>query len=142
MESVLGPHLQTKLGLIPASDLQAVDFVLLYFSAHWCGPCRNFTPRLVEFYKEVNAGQVRMEVVFVSSDRDEAGFSGYFEEMPWVAVPYNSAQLRTQIGAGYGVQGIPKLLLVKKDGSVASEGCRSDVERLGPQSLERWRSLL
>lgn len=142
MESVLGPHLHSKLGLIPASDLQAVDFVLLYFSAHWCSPCRVFTPRLVEFYKEVNAEQLKVEVVFVSSDRDESGFRAYFEEMPWLAVPFSSAQLRTQLGTRYGVAGIPKLLLVKKNGSVASEGCRSDVERLGPQVLERWRSLL
>lgn len=142
MESALGSHLLTKFGLIPSSDLQAVEFVLLYFSAHWCGPCKAFTPRLAEFYKEVNAAQQRLEVVFVSLDRDEGGFDAYYEEMPWLAVPYSSAQLRQQLNAGYGVSGIPKLLLVRKNGSVASEGCRSDVERVGPQALERWRSVL
>lgn len=142
MESALGSHLQTKFGLIPTSDLQAVEFVLLYFSAHWCGPCRAFTPRLVEFYKEVNAGQQRLEVVFVSLDRDESGFAAYYEEMPWLAVPYSSAQLRQQVNTVYGVSGIPKLLLVKKNGTIASEGCRGDVEKVGPKALERWRSVL
>jgi len=27
----------------------------LYFSAHWCGPCRQFTPILSKVYEEVRA---------------------------------------------------------------------------------------
>ncbi|GMJ13203.1 nucleoredoxin 1 [Hibiscus trionum] len=29
--------------------------VFLYFSAHWCPPCRAFTPLLVEVYKKIKA---------------------------------------------------------------------------------------
>ena len=34
--------------------MQARDFVLLYFGAHWAPPCRLFTPTLVEFYQKIN----------------------------------------------------------------------------------------
>merc|ERR1712187_375800 len=41
-----------------------------YFSAHWCPPCRGFTPQLASWYTNdlKNKG---LEVVFVSSDKDE-----------------------------------------------------------------------
>ena len=31
-----------------------------------------------------------LEIIFVSSDRDEEGFEEYFGEMPWLALPYDS----------------------------------------------------
>ena len=31
-------------------------FVALYFSAHWCGPCKRFTPLLGVWYEDQKAG--------------------------------------------------------------------------------------
>ena len=30
------------------------EIIGIYFSAHWCGPCRAFTPNLGKFYENVN----------------------------------------------------------------------------------------
>ena len=50
--------------------LQGADlkYVGIYFSAHWCPPCRNFTPVLAEFYNSVNQNGKILEIIFVSSD--------------------------------------------------------------------------
>ena len=33
--------------------LDEVDIICYYFSAHWCPPCRQFTPVLADFYKVI-----------------------------------------------------------------------------------------
>ena len=48
----LGPRLLAKGGQPVMTD-EAVaggKFVGLYFTAHWCPPCRGFTPKLAEWY--------------------------------------------------------------------------------------------
>ena len=72
--------------VVPTESLRKNGVVGLYFSAHWCGPCRGFTPRLVDFYKECKEAGKTFEVVFVSSDRNQEEFDGYFGEMPWLTL--------------------------------------------------------
>ncbi|KAJ8459044.1 hypothetical protein OPV22_031970 [Ensete ventricosum] len=50
----------------------------LYFSAQWCPPCLKFTSRLISIYNHLQERSEEFEVVFVSMDRDEAGFLQYF----------------------------------------------------------------
>ena len=64
----------------------------LYFSASWCGPCRNFTPSLIKTYNALVDQGKPFEIIFVSSDRDEAQFDGYYDEMPWLALPFDHRQ--------------------------------------------------
>lgn len=68
----------------------------LYFSAHWCPPCRAFTPQLAEWYKNVkkSSNGDNFDIVFLSSDRDATGFNEYFKEMPWYAVPYADRDIK------------------------------------------------
>merc|ERR1712224_750716 len=67
LEGLFGAQLQTKDGMKATSDvLSGRRAVLVYFSAHWCPPCRGFTPVLSKAYSAYDQGDV--EVVFVSSD--------------------------------------------------------------------------
>ena len=65
--------------------------VAVYFSAHWCPPCRNFTPKLVSFYNNVKQSQNgdKFELIFLSSDKTEPEFKEYLNEMPWYALSYD-----------------------------------------------------
>ena len=51
-----------------APELAQTKYFALYFSAGWCGPCHQFTPKLVQFYQEMKPKYPGFEVVFVSQD--------------------------------------------------------------------------
>jgi len=74
--SLFGDKLQGKGGEVPTGDALDGKVVGLYFSAHWCPPCRTFTPELCKTYKKLAEEQKKnFEIVFVSSDNDDAGFN-------------------------------------------------------------------
>ena len=113
--------------------------VLLYFSASGCGPCREFTPHLVEFYKKA-AKKNNIEIVFVSSDKDSADMMDYMKKdsMPWLAIPYESSK-RMALDKTLQVRGIPKLIVFDANGKVMSPNARWDVRMLGTKAVAAWK---
>merc|ERR1712187_586294 len=84
----------------------------LYFSAHWCPPWRGFTPDLSKAYTD-NLKKNGMEIVFISSDRDEGGFKSYFDSMAdWYALPFSERDKKQELGEKYGVNGIPCFIVL------------------------------
>jgi len=81
------------------SALADKQVVGLYFSAHWCPPCRGFTPKLAEVYTAIKGTGKSLEIVFVSSDRDDVAFDSYHKEMPWQT-----------LSKRFKVSGIPSLV--------------------------------
>jgi len=95
----------------------------IYFSAHWCPPCRGFTPKLAEWYSKSLKAK-GLEVLFVSSDKDQASFNEYFKEMPWLALDWADRKRKEQLSNLFGVKGIPSLAIVDKDGSTITKNGR------------------
>jgi nucleoredoxin len=94
----------------------------LYFSAHWCGPCRKFTPQLVAYYNQIARDHPEFELIFVSADKSADGMAAYMREsgMPWPAIDYgklaNVAALQKYAG-----RGIPDLVIVDASGKVLAD---------------------
>jgi len=102
----------------------------IYFSAHWCPPCRGFTPELAKFYNKHHVAKT-FEIIFVSSDQDEEHFKNYFSEMPWLALKFSNRELKVlywfilfslflfnqlflkaTLSDKYQIEGIPTLILL------------------------------
>ena len=112
----------TKKGKVESSTL-ANKHLMLYFSAHWCGPCRAFTPQLCKAYETMKQeiGEDKFELLFVSSDRDEGSFQEYYDSMNFAALPYEERAAKQQLSKMFGIRGIPSLLIL---GPSDSEGNR------------------
>jgi nucleoredoxin len=94
----------------------------LYFSAHWCPPCRKFTPQLVEYYNRVAREHPEFEIILMSADKSADAMAGYMRDtaMPWPAVDYaklpNMAALNKYAGSG-----IPDLVIIDGAGKVLTD---------------------
>jgi thiol-disulfide isomerase/thioredoxin len=134
--------LQQQLHALKLSDaLGGKEFILIYVSAHWCGPCRQFTPQLVTWYKNMLRASNNnncMEVVFLSADHSHQEFVNYYQNMPWLAIDYNDETARETLMAQLRVQGIPRLAVVDgRTGRVIEDNAVG--KTLDPG---RWRKLL
>lgn len=115
-------------------------YILFYWSASWCGPCRRFTPQLVDVYNKLGGGE-RFEVILISADRSEEKMNAYMKDMnmPWYGIAYDQRKGTgvSQFAAG----GIPHLMLIDKDGKILGRGrgqagnvLRQLITLLAPQS--------
>ncbi len=94
---ILGSNIVNKKGeKVDIKSAFSGKVVGIYFSAHWCPPCRGFTPVLADFYNKHHTAK-NFEVVFVSSDRDQKSFDDYFGSMPWLSLSFDEREKKVNI---------------------------------------------
>jgi nucleoredoxin len=125
----------------PSKALAGVKVVCLYFSASWCPPCKAFLPTLVSLYNDINSTEKRLEIVFVSGDDNEKEMIQEFNDMPWLGIPFDSP-VGDQLAQEFGIQGIPALLIMNGDGSVATSEGRNHVRDQGNKCIDTWIKLI
>jgi len=119
--------------------LKEKDVILIYFSAHWCPPCRRFTPILKNFYQDTKEQGV--EVIFVSSDQSKEDMLNYMKEShgDWHAFDHGS-KVGQKLKKKFHVSGIPTLVALKADGTIINEDATDDIEK-GPSVIDEWKSM-
>ncbi|KAK3416834.1 hypothetical protein EUGRSUZ_H02589 [Eucalyptus grandis] len=114
---------------IPVLDLVGKT-VLLYFSAHWCPPCRDFLPVLTEAYEKIKAKNNAFELIFISSDKDQAAFDNYYAQMPWLALPFGDERKKS-LNRKFKVDGIPTLIAIGPTGRTLTKEARNLISEHG-----------
>ncbi|KAJ8680642.1 hypothetical protein QAD02_016429 [Eretmocerus hayati] len=95
----------------------------VYFSAHWCPPCKAFTPQLIDTYQRIRERGHDFEVIFVSSDRSEESYKTHTDTMPWLRIPFAQEERRQKLARALDVQAIPTLVILDpRDNIITTEG--------------------
>jgi len=115
--------------------VESPRYFAFYRSAHWCPPCRKFTPKLVEFYDEQKSSGAPFELVFMSRDRDEDAMEGYMTEygMNWPAFDFGeNGDLIALNGTG-----IPNLIVTDANGKKLLDSYDENGNYRGPTAVMR-----
>eukprot|EP01094_Clydonella_sp_ATCC50884_P020387 TRINITY_DN422_c0_g1_i1.p2 TRINITY_DN422_c0_g1~~TRINITY_DN422_c0_g1_i1.p2 ORF type:complete len:293 (-),score=116.44 TRINITY_DN422_c0_g1_i1:75-953(-) len=121
-----------------AAALGDAEHIGIYFSAHWCPPCRRFTPQLAKMYTTLRGDGKKFQVVFVSSDKSIEQYNEYFGEMPWLAVPFEDRARKGSLAGEFEVSGIPRLVIVDRAGNVVNESATMDVMKDNTGAKYPW----
>jgi nucleoredoxin len=105
--------------------LAGVKFYALYFSAGWCPPCREFTPKLMTAYAELRALYPEFETVMVNFDRSPAAMAAYMrdDQMKWPAIRWDKVRSVKEF-APYAGTSLPRLVVMDENGQVLSDSLR------------------
>jgi len=101
---------------VSLADFRGKKMVVVSFWASWCGPCRMEMPALRDYYKKNQEHWDDFEVVAIDTndERSDAATFSLSERLPFPVV----LDPRGTISDLYGVQAIPAMFIVGKDGIV------------------------
>lgn len=130
---------------VPLSSIDEKTNLLFFFSANWCRPCRKFTPLLIDLYNSINNTTTKkLEIIFVSYDKDESTFTEHHKLMPWLSAPFKST-LHKRLLHQYSISRIPALISSTSYGRAVGEDIVRLVEDYGvdafPFSAQRNEEL-
>jgi nucleoredoxin len=142
IRSVLTVNLINKIGKANLEEVFNCNVIGLLFSAHWCPPCRVFTPKLIQAYLDLNQDQKQFEIIYCTQDRDEESFLEYLEEMPWPGVGFAEFESICDLADKFEIIGVPTLIVLNDKLQVLDNDGRTTFYQMGPEkALSHWKEL-
>eukprot|EP00930_Biecheleria_cincta_P070168 TRINITY_DN57814_c0_g1_i1.p1 TRINITY_DN57814_c0_g1~~TRINITY_DN57814_c0_g1_i1.p1 ORF type:complete len:211 (-),score=35.03 TRINITY_DN57814_c0_g1_i1:90-722(-) len=144
---------------VNADAMLAGKEVAIFYAGEFCPVCRDFTPKLRDYFDKRNQEGRPLEVIFLSADSTESAALKHFQHShgDWLRLGF-ADPLATELKRKYRIasrvphelkllsdeeqanrrSGVPAVVLIKPDGS---EIQFFNTERLGAAALGPWDSM-
>jgi len=93
--------------------------VILSFWASWCEPCRKELPVLAGVVKQVGPDQ--LQVIAVNHRDEVERFRYVVNVLKDYPITFLKRDPNTRVARKFGVQGIPRMIVIGRDGKVAAD---------------------
>lgn len=100
-------------------------YVLLEFSASWCGWCKLEIPFLETVYKNTKGKNFVMFTINLDEERDKWEQDVKQHELPWTVLSDLKA-FNSPVAKNYNVSGIPMIYLIDPEGKIKEKGLRRE----------------
>ena len=103
--------------------------VLIDFWATWCGPCVAEIPNLVKTYNELHDQGFEIVGIALEGNKDLKRLQAYVDrkQMPWPQYT-DGLMWKNKIAQRYGINGVPTMWLVDREGNLSSLTARIDLK--------------
>lgn len=103
-------------------------YVLVKFTASWCGPCKGEIPGMLSAYEKYREKGFEIVSVGVWDTNDKLKHLMEEEKLPWTMISEELTEAAGKPGQGdfYGVSGVPTMLLIDQTGKVIMPGARGE----------------
>ena len=107
-------------------------YVLVKFTATWCGPCHGEIPGMLEAYEKYRDKGLEIVSVYIGEQEPNAvaTVKNYVEgkKLPWIIISESLSKKAGQVPQGefFNIQGVPMMLLVDKEGKIIAENARGE----------------
>lgn len=103
---------------------QKGGIMVLDFWASWCGPCRQEMKNLREQYAEFKDQGVRFMSISLDDSVEKWKKACGEEQIPWISVRDDNGWAKSEIRKLFGIQAIPFIVLLDKDGNIVAKNIR------------------
>jgi thiol-disulfide isomerase/thioredoxin len=125
---------------ITSKDLKG-KVVVVDFWATWCGPCVADMPHMKELYKEYKDRGVEFVGISLDNPEDKGGLTKLKEfvqkeEIAWPQY-YQGKGWESEFSTSWGINSIPALFVVDKNGNLYTNQGRGKLEEIIPKLLKQ-----
>jgi len=108
--------------------------VVIDFWASWCGPCTSYMPYMKRMYDKYKPKG--LEIIGISLDRNRNDMMQYLKtaRISWI-ITYTGKGWDDPTVKKYGIEGIPSVWVVGKDGNVITDNARHDLDGVLEKAL-------